>query len=228
MSEENIQLALHLIPIELWNTLYMVFVSSLLAFIFGFPIGILLTITDKGHLAENRAVHNSLGAIVNVGRSFPFVILMVALIPLTRLIVGTSLGTTASIIPLTIAAIPFVGRVVEAALKEVEKPMIEAAVVMGSTPKQIITKVLLPEALPALILGMTTTVIHLIGYSAMAGTMGGGGLGKIAIQYGYQRFNVFLIIVTVFLLIALVQLVQWTGNRIAREINKKRGKVIVQ
>jgi D-methionine transport system permease protein len=206
----------------------MVFFASVFAFAAGFPMGIALTVTAQGHLMENRPIHQILGTIVNVGRSFPFVILMVAVIPLTRLIVGTSLGTTASIIPLTIAAIPFVARVVEAALREVEKPMIEAAVVMGSTPRQIISKVLLPEALPALVLGMTTTIINLIGYSAMAGTMGGGGLGKIAIQYGYQRFNVFLIIVTVILLIILVQLVQWLGNRVAHHINKKRGKVLTQ
>jgi len=225
----DVHLALHLVPIELWNTLYMVFFASLFAFMFGFPIGIALTVTAKGHLLENLRTFNSiLGTVVNIGRSFPFVILVVAVIPLTRLLVGTSLGTTASIIPLTIAAIPFVARVVEAALREVEKPMIEAAVVMGSTPRQIISKVLLPEALPALVLGMTTTIINLIGYSAMAGTMGGGGLGKIAIQYGYQRFNVFLIFVTVILLIILVQAVQWLGNRLAHRINKKRGKVFTQ
>lgn len=226
--EDNIQLALHLVPLELWNTFYMVFFASAFAFMLGFPLGIALTVTSKGHLLEQRSFNGVLGAVVNVGRSFPFVILMVAVIPITRFIVGTSLGTTASIIPLTIAAIPFVARVVEAALNEVEKPMIEAAVVMGSTPRQIISKVLLPEALPGLVLGMTTTIINLIGYSAMAGTMGGGGLGKIAIQYGYQRFNIFLIIVTVVLLIILVQLVQWIGNRIAHQINRKRGKVLTQ
>lgn len=225
---DDIQLALHLVPVELWNTLYMVFFASLFSFILGFPLGIALTVTAKGHLLENPAFNRILGTVVNIGRSFPFVILMVAVIPLTRFLVGTSLGTTASIIPLTIAAIPFVARVVEAALREVEKPMIEAAVVMGSTPRQIISKVLLPEALPALVLGMTTTIINLIGYSAMAGTMGGGGLGKIAIQYGYQRFNVFLIFVTVVLLIILVQAVQWLGNRLAHQINKKRGKVFTQ
>lgn len=224
----DMQLALQLVPIELWNTLYMVFFASLFAFMLGFPLGIALTVTSKGHLLENRPFNTVLGTVINIGRSFPFVILMVAVIPLTRLLVGTSLGTTASIIPLTIAAVPFVARVVEAALREVEKPMIEAAVVMGSTPRQIISKVLLPEALPALVLGMTTTIINLIGYSAMAGTMGGGGLGKIAIQYGYQRFNVFLIFVTVVLLIILVQVVQWLGNRLAHQINKKRGKVFTQ
>jgi D-methionine transport system permease protein len=149
---------------------------------------------------------------------------MVALIPFTRWIVGTSLGTTASIVPLSIAAIPFLARLVEAALKEVDKGMIEAAIVMGSTPWQIISKVLLPESLPTLILAVTTTVINLIGYSAMAGTMGGGGLGKIAIQYGYQRFNVLLMVVTVIILIILVQLIQVVGHRWARHLNLKRGK----
>ncbi len=228
MNAENIQLAFSILPIELWNTFYMVLMSSLLAFFFGFPLGVILTLTDRGHLMENRSVNLVLGTLVNMGRSFPFVILMVAIIPLTRFIVGTSLGTTASIIPLTFAAIPFVARIVESSLKEVEKPMVEAALVMGSTPLQIVAKVLVPEALPSLILGMTTTVINLIGYSAMAGTMGGGGLGKIAIQYGYQRFNVFLIVVTVVLLIILVQGIQWTGNFLANRINKKRGKVLAK
>ena len=224
MTEENLRLAWTLIPIELWNTLYMVFVSALLAILFGFPLGIILTITGKGHLKENLSLHSILGTLVNIGRSFPFAILMIAIIPFTRFLVGTSLGTTAAIVPLTIAAIPFVARIVEAAFKEVDKAMIESALVMGSTTWQIISKVLLLEALPTLILGMTTMIINLIGYSAMAGTMGGGGLGKIAIQYGYQRFNVFLIVVTVILLIIIVQLVQWIGTRLAHQVNKKRGK----
>lgn len=224
--EENFRLALNLVPIELWNTIYMVFVSAFIALLIGFPLGVILTITDKGHLKENYWLHHNLGFLINVGRSFPFIILMVAIIPLTRFLVGTSLGTTATIVPLSIAAIPFVARVVEGAFKEVEKPMIEAALVMGSSPLQIICKVLLPESLPTLILGLTTAIINLIGYSAMAGTMGGGGLGKIAIQYGYQRFNPFLIIVTVLILIVLVQTVQWTGNRISSRLNQKRGKVL--
>ncbi|WP_068466874.1 methionine ABC transporter permease [Candidatus Protochlamydia phocaeensis] len=224
MNVDQLTLALNLIPLELWNTLYMVFCASVLATLFGLPLGIILTITDKGHLKENRWLHEGLGTIVNVGRSFPFAILMVALIPFTRWIIGTSLGTTASVIPLSIAAIPFLARLVEASLKEVDKGMIEAAVVMGSTPWQIITKVLLPEALPSLLLGLTTTVINLIGYSAMAGTMGGGGLGKIAIQYGYQRFNTFLMVVTVILLILIVQAIQGAGHFIVKKINIKRGK----
>lgn len=228
MTSDQLYLAINLIPIEFWNTLYMVFCSAVLATLFGLPLGIILTITDKGHLKENRWLHEILGSIVNVGRSFPFAILMVALIPFTRWLVGTSLGTTASIIPLSIAAIPFLARLVEASLKEVDKGIIEAAVVMGSTPWQIILKVLLPEALPSLVLGITTTVINLVGYSAMAGTMGGGGLGKIAIQYGYQRFNVFLMVVTVILLILLVQAIQGMGHAIAKRLNLKRGKGLIR
>lgn len=224
MTDVNIQLAIQLIPLELWNTIYMVLASTLIAILFGCPLGVILTLTDKGHLKENFWVHKILGIVTNVGRSFPFAILMVAMIPITRLIVGTSLGTSAAIIPLSVAAIPFVARIVECALKEVDKGMIEAAIVMGSSTWQIITKVLLPETLPALVLGLTTTIINLIGYSAMAGTMGGGGLGKIAIQYGYQRFNVFLIIVTVILLIILVQFVQGIGNLVAKKINVNRGR----
>ena len=149
---------------------------------------------------------------------------MVALISLTRWVVGTSLGTTASIVPLSIAAIPFIARLVETSLKEIDKEIIEAAIVMGSTPWQIITKILIPEALPSLILATTATMINLVGYSAMAGTMGGGGLGKIAIQYGYQRFNVLLMVMTVMILIILVQTIQVVGHRWARHLNFKRGK----
>lgn len=223
MTQENFYLALNLVPLELWNTLYMVMCSTILALLGGVPLGVILTITSKGHLKENRWVYEILGTFVNIGRSFPFAILIVAMIPFTRLIVGTSLGTTASIIPLSIAALPFVARLVEVALKEVDKGMIEAALIMGSSPLQIIIKVLFPEALPSLISGFTLTIINLIGYSAMAGTMGGGGLGKIAIQYGYQRFNVFLMTVTILLLIALVQVVQGLGNLMIKRLNKKRG-----
>ncbi len=224
MISDQLQLVWTLVPLELWNTIYMVLCATLIAVLFGLPLGILLTITDRGHLKEHVLIHQVLGSLVNVGRSFPFAILMVALIPFTRWIVGTSLGTTASIVPLSFAAIPFVARLVESSLKEVDKGIIEAAIVMGSTPWQMIIKVLIPEALPSLILALTTTVINLIGYSAMAGTMGGGGLGKIAIQYGYQRFNVLLMIVTVVILIILVQIVQALGHIWAKHINLKRGK----
>jgi len=218
--EKNFQLALELLPIELWNTLYMVFVSTLIAVIIGLPLGIILVITEKGHIKEHPAINGILGTIVNVGRSFPFVILMVAIIPFTRMVVGTSLGTTAAIVPLSIAAAPFVARVVESSLKEIQKGVIEAAVSMGSTTWQIIVKVMLPEALPSIILGITLTFVNLIGYSAMAGTVGGGGLGKIAIQYGYQRYNDFIMISTVIILIIVVQATQYLGNYIAKRINK--------
>ena len=228
MNGDQLQLFWTLVPLELWNTLYMVACSAGIALIVGIPLGIMLTVTGRGHLKENLSLHQVLGSLVNVGRSFPFAILMVALIPLTRWIVGTSIGTTASIVPLSIAAIPFMARLVEACLKEVDKGMIEAAIVMGSTPWQIICKILLPEAFPSLILAATTTVINLIGYSAMAGTMGGGGLGKIAIQYGYQRFNVFLMVATVIILIILVQSVQFFGNAWANRLNIKRGKCLIK
>lgn len=228
MNNDQLQLIWTLIPLELWNTIYMVACSTLIAILIGLPLGIILTLTDRGHLKENSGLHQILGSFVNIGRSFPFAILMVALIPVTRWIVGTSLGTTASIIPLSIAAIPFMARLAEASLKEVDKGVIEAAIVMGSTPGQIVRKILIPEALPSLILAATTTVINLIGYSAMAGTMGGGGLGKVAIQYGYQRFNPILMSVTVIILIILVQGIQFLGNRWARHLNLKRGKGLIQ
>ncbi len=224
MNQENLTLLWTLLPIELWNTVYMVFVAAFISICFGLPLGIILTITEKNHLKENLWLNHLLSAIVNIGRSFPFAILIVALIPVTRFFIGTSLGTTASIIPLSIAAIPFLARLVEASLKEVDKGVIEAALVMGSSPWQIIRKVLLPESTPSLIAAITTTIINLIGYSAMAGTMGGGGLGKIAIQYGYQRFNPTLMIVTVLLLIILVQGIQMVGNQYTAYLNRQRGK----
>ena len=225
METNNIQLAMNLLPLQLWNTVYMVFVSAFFAVLIGLPLGIILMITDKGGIQEHKAVYKTLETIVNIGRSFPFAILMVSLIPFTRWIVGTSLGTTASIVPLTIAAAPFVARLIEASLKEVDKHILEAVIVMGSNTKQIIAKVLLPEALPSIISGVTLTVINLIGYSAMAGLVGGGGLGQVAIQYGYNLFNTFIMVVTVILLILLVQVVQWLGGYFVKSILKKRGKI---
>jgi D-methionine transport system permease protein len=225
MEPDNLNLALQLLPLQFWNTLYMVFASAFFALLIGLPLGVILTITDKGQIKENLPLYKLLEAIVNIGRSFPFAILMIALIPFTRFIVGTSLGTTASIVPLTIAAAPFIARLVESSLKEVDKHIVEAAVVMGSNTWQIITKVLLAEALPSLISGITLTIVNLIGYSAMAGLVGGGGLGQVAIQYGYNRFNTFIMVVTVLLLIILVQAVQWFGSRIANTLLKKRGKL---
>ncbi len=225
MDAENIELALQLLPRQVWNTLYMVFASAFLAVLIGLPIGVLLTITGKGHIKENARIHKMLGMVVNIGRSFPYAILMVALIPLTRWIVGTSLGTAASIVPLTVAAIPFIARQIESSLKEVDRHILEAVIVMGSRTWQIITKVLLPEALPSMVSAITLTVISLIGYSAMAGLVGGGGLGQVAIQYGYHRFNTFIMVVTVALLILLVQAVQWLGGCLVQCILKKRGRI---
>jgi D-methionine transport system permease protein len=224
MSPENIHLALQLLPLQLWNTIYMVFVSAFFAVLIGLPIGVILTITDKGHIKEHLKLYKVLETIVNIGRSFPFAILMVALIPFTRWIVGTSLGTTAAIVPLTLAAAPFVARLIETSLKEVDRHILEAVLVMGSNTWQIITKVLLAEALPSIVSAITLTVINLIGYSAMAGLVGGGGLGQVAIQYGYNRFNTFIMSITVILLILLVQCVQWFGGYVVKSINKKRGK----
>ena len=221
---ENLDLAGRIIPKELLNTLYMVIASAFFAFLIGLPLGIVLTLTDKGGLKANRPVNQILGTIVNIGRSIPFAILMVAMIPLTRWVIGTSIGTHASIVPLTLAAAPFVARLVEAALKEIDLPIIEAALVMGSTTRQIVTKVYLPEAYPGLVRAGALTVVNLIGYSAMAGLIGGGGLGKVAIQYGYQRFNGFLMCITLVLLVMLVECAQGLGNFLAGAILKKRGR----
>ncbi|HEY4831395.1 MAG TPA: methionine ABC transporter permease [Waddliaceae bacterium] len=221
---ENLLLALRIIPTEFLNTLYMVALSTLFAFLIGLPLGIILTLTDKGGLKESRFLNQVLGSVVNIGRSIPFAILIIAIFPLTRLIVGTSIGTTASIVPLTIAAAFFMARVIEGALKEIDPPVIEAAVVMGSTTPQIVQKVFLPEALPTIINGVTLTAINLIGYSAMAGLVGGGGLGKVAIQYGYQRFNGFLMVITLVLLLALVECVQWLGGVLSKAVLHKRGR----
>jgi len=206
---------------SLWETTYMVAVSGVISALVGIPLGIILVTTDKRHILENIPFNRVLGVIINATRSTPFIILMVAIIPLTRLIVGTSIGTNAAIVPLCIAAIPFVARIVESALKEVDYGVIEAAQSMGASPLEIITKVLLPEALPAIILGLTMTIISLIGYSAMAGAIGGGGLGDLAIRYGYQRFRADIMLITVIILIGQVQIVQSTGDYLARRLNKK-------
>jgi len=199
----------------------MVAVSSFISALLGIPLGIILVTTNKGHILENAPLNRILGAIVNATRSTPFIILMVAIIPVTRLLVGTSIGTNAAIVPLSIAAIPFVARIVESALKEVDYGVIEAAQAMGASPREIITKVLIPESLPAIVLGLTLTIISLIGYSAMAGAIGGGGLGDLAIRYGYQRFRADIMLITVVILIAQVQIVQSTGDYISNRLNKK-------
>lgn len=218
--EADLKLALDIVPLQLWNTIYMVFVSGAFAILIGLPLGVLLMLTDK---QSPSLLYRILSALINVGRSFPFAILMVALIPFTRWIVGTSLGTTAAIVPLTAAAAPFAARLVETSLKAVDSHVLEAAVAMGSNTRQLVTKVLLQEALPSICSGVTLTLVNLIGYSAMAGLVGGGGLGQVAIQYGYNRFNTTIMVITVVLLILLVQAVQWAGNRVVQRILTKRG-----
>jgi len=203
------------------ETAVMVAVSSALSTALGIPLGIVLVTTGPGHVAEHPALHRALGAIVNAARSTPFIILLVAVIPFTRLVVGTSLGTAAAIVPLTLAAIPFVARLSEAALREVDPGLLEAAHAMGASPLQIVTRVLLPEALPGLVAAVTVTVVTLVSYSAMAGAVGGGGLGDLGIRYGYQRFRPDVMLAVVVVLIALVQCVQTAGDRLARAVNRR-------
>ena len=205
----------------LGETVYMVAVSMVIATAIGVPLGVLLSTTGKGGILEARAFNKTLGAIVNAIRSIPFIILMVAIIPLTRLLVGTAIGTTAAMVPLIIAAIPFIGRQVETSLTEVPYGLVEAALSMGATPLQIIRRVLLPEAMPSIVAQLTTVIISLVGESAMAGAIGGGGLGDLAIRYGYQRFRPDVMIATVVILLILVQLVQFAGNLLAKRLNKK-------
>jgi D-methionine transport system permease protein len=207
----------------LWETIYMIGVAGFLAVLFGVPLGIVLTVTARGGLMQNLFVNRVLGLIVNATRSTPFIILMVAIIPLTRLIVGRSIGTTAAIVPLSLAAMPFMGRVVEGALRGVDGGVVEASQAMGATPFQIVFRVLLPEALPGLVAGVTLMFINLVGFSAMAGALGGGGLGDVAIRYGHQRFRVDVMLATVAILIVLVQSVQSAGDLIVRMIRKRRG-----
>ncbi|MBR6013200.1 MAG: ABC transporter permease [Selenomonadaceae bacterium] len=205
----------------LGETIYMVIISMAVASIIGIPLGVLLHTTDKGQILENVAINQTVGSVVNAVRSIPFIILMVAIIPLTRFIVGSAIGTTAAIVPLVIASIPFIGRQVETSLKEIPAGLVEAALSMGATPTQIITKVLLPEAMPGIVSQLTTVIITLVGESAMAGAIGGGGLGDLAIRYGYQRFRPEVMLATVIILIVLVQLVQFLGNTLSKRLNKK-------
>ena len=212
---------MELLAASLGETLYMVVVAIAIACLLGIPLGIILTITRKDHILPNAPVHNILGAIVNAIRSVPFIILMVAIIPFTRLVAGTSIGTTAAIVPLTIAAIPYTARMVETSIREIPFGLIEAAESMGASPLQIIWKVLIPEALPSIIESLTVVIVSLIGASAMAGTIGGGGLGDLAIRYGYQRFQTDVMLVTVVLMLLLVQLLQSLGDRLVQHYSRK-------
>ena len=205
----------------LGETVYMVAVSMAIASALGIPLGVLLYATDKGQILESPLLNKVIGTVVNAIRSIPFIILMVAIIPLTRLLVGSAIGTTAAMVPLVIASIPFIGRQVETSLKEVPYGLIEAALSMGAMPMQIISRVLLPESMPSIVAQLTTVIISLVGESAMAGAIGGGGLGDLAIRYGYQRFRPEVMIATVIILIVLVQAVQFVGNTIAKHLDKK-------
>lgn len=213
---------LNLLKTPTLETLYMVFLSSLFAILMGMPIGIILYLTEDRGLYPNKYLYRLLSSMVNICRSFPFIILMILLFPLSRIIVGTTIGTTATIVPLAIGAAPLVGRIVESALKEVPLGIIEASVSMGAGPKDIIFKVLLPEALPSLILGLTLAVITIVGYSAMAGAIGGGGLGDLAIRYGFHRFQTDVMIGAVLVIICIVQTIQGIGNLATKFILQTR------
>jgi D-methionine transport system permease protein len=200
------------------QTVQMVLWSTLFTVILGLPLGVALIATDRGGLLPSPALNRLLGLVVNIGRSLPFIVLMIAILPLTRLIVGTTIGTIASVVPLTLGAAPFFARLVETALREVGRDKVQAAQAMGAGRVTIVGKVLLPEAMPGLVAGLTVTVVALISYSAMAGAIGGGGLGDLAIRYGYQRFETTLMIVTVVVLVVVVQLVQTLGDTAARRL----------
>ncbi|MCI5474221.1 MAG: ABC transporter permease [Spirochaetia bacterium] len=205
------------------QTLFMVFFSAVFSVILGLPLGVLMCVTDSVcNIMPMPVLNKVLNRIVDVLRSFPFLILMIILFPLSRLIIGTTIGTQATIVPLSIAAAPFVARIIETSLKGLDSGVIQAAKSMGSTNWQIITKVMLPECLPSLVDGFTLTVINLIGYSAMAGTVGGGGLGDLAIRYGYQRFRVDILFVSVVVILILVALIQMTGNMVSKALLKRR------
>jgi D-methionine transport system permease protein len=209
----------------LWDsigqTFYMVAVSGLIGTLIGLPLGVFLATSQRGELFAAPALNAAIGLVVNAARSTPFIILVVAIVPLTRLIAGTSIGTSAAIVPLTIAAAPFIARVIEAAIRGVDQGLIEAARAMGASPLQIVRKVLLPEALPAITLALTLTIVSLIGYSAMVGAVGGGGLGDLGIRFGYQRFMPDVMLAVVIVLIVLVQGVQTLGDRLANRFDKR-------
>lgn len=203
------------------ESLYMTLFSSLMAYLFGIPLGVLLYVTDSGGICRNRRINAVAGVVINLLRSVPFLILLVAILPFTRLVAGTTIGSTATVVPLIVAATPFVARLVESSLKEVNLGVIEAARAMGSSPIQIVCKVLIPEAGPSLLVGSTIAVATILGYSAMAGFTGGGGLGAIAINYGYYRYQSETMLVTVALLVVIVQLFQEFGIRLVQRVDKR-------
>jgi len=212
---------LRLILVATGDTLYMVAVAAGLGTLFGLPLGVFLATSKRGELFAAPLLSHGLGFMVNATRSTPFIILVVAIIPFTRLVAGTSIGTSAAIVPLTVAATPFIARIVEGAIREVDQGLVEAARAMGASPLQIVRKVLVPEALPGIVLGLTLALVSLIGFSAMVGAVGGGGLGDLGIRYGYQRFMPDVMAAVVVVLILLVQGVQSIGDALARRLNKR-------
>ena len=217
MSDAMVNLLLS----ALGETLVMTFGAGAIACLLGIPLGIALYVTKPGQIWQNGTFNKILGAVVNIGRSVPFIILLVAIIPFTRLIVGTSIGTLATVVPLTVAAIPFVARLVEGALIEVPAGLVEAAQAMGAKRLQIISKVLLPEALPGILNGVIITLVTLVNYSAMAGAVGGGGLGDIGIRYGHQRYDLQILLIVIVMLVVLVQIIQSIGDRLVAYVDHR-------
>lgn len=215
------QKTIEMLLIGTWDTIYMTLAATFFSYIFGIIMGVILTVTRKGGICPHPIFYSCLDVVVNVTRSFPFIILMIAVIPFTRFLVGTTIGNNATIVPLVLAAAPFVARLVESSLLEVDHGVVEAAQSMGASIWQIVTRVMIPEALPSLINGSAVAAITILGYSAMAGAVGGGGLGKLAIMYGYNRYQTDIMIITVVLLIIIVQIFQSLGNWATRKCDKR-------
>lgn len=215
------QQTIEMLLVGVWDTLYMTVVSTFFSYVFGMVMGVTLVICRKDGIRPNALVYSVLDVVVNLTRSFPFLILMIAVIPFTRFLVGTTIGNNATVVPLVLAAAPFVARLVESSLLEVDNGVVEAAQSMGATTWQLITKVLLPEARPSLINGSAVSAITILGYSAMSGAVGGGGLGKLAIMYGYNRYQTDIMVITVVLLIVIVQAFQSFGNWATRRSDKR-------
>lgn len=221
MFENFSEMMLELFATSLWETVIMVGASGIVGGLVGIPLGVFLRLTDKGGILQNAPANTVVGGIVNAVRSTPFIILLVAIIPFTRLVTGTSIGTWAAVVPLTLAAAPFIARLVETALREVDGGLVEAAQSMGATTSQIVWKVLLPEAMPGIVAGLTISFVSLTGYSAMAGAVGGGGLGDLGIRYGYQRFLPDVMLAVVLILIVFVQAIQSLGDWIVRRMSHR-------
>ncbi len=221
MFENFSEMMLELFATSLWETVIMVGASGIVGGLVGIPLGVFLRLTDKGGILQNAPANTVVGGIVNAVRSTPFIILLVAIIPFTRLVTGTSIGTWAAVVPLTLAAAPFIARLVETALREVDGGLVEAAQSMGATTGQIVWKVLLPEAMPGIVAGLTISFVSLTGYSAMAGAVGGGGLGDLGIRYGYQRFLPDVMLAVVVILIVFVQAIQSLGDWVVRRMSHR-------